>query len=501
VENKILIIGAGISGLAAGCYARMNGYVAEIHEAHNLPGGLCTAWKRGGYTFDGCIHWLVGSAPGTDLHGIWEELGVIRDRPMFDHEIFTSVANKDGKILHFYTDADRLEAHMKELAPRDAAATEKLCGLIRKFGDFSMPVSKPAELMNLFDGLGIMAKLGRFFKDFALIGKLTFAGLGEWFQDPFLRQAVSMALYDETMPAIALVITLAQMNRKISGFPIGGSLAFARAIEKRFLDLGGKIHYKSRVEKVIERNGRAVGVRLADGAEAAADDIICAGDLRTALYSLLDGSRIDRLHQELLATGKIYPPSVLVSFGVNRDFSNDLSCLGTAYELDRPITIAGKSQSYFGIKNYCYDPSLAPAGKSIVGTYIPADWEHWEKLFQDRPAYEAEKEKIRLTCEEQIERRFPGFRSTIEVADVATPVTFQRYTGNWHGAYMTWQLSNEFQRRHPFIPKSVPGLTNFHLASMWTYPPGGIPGAACVGRGIMQIICRRDRKKFRATKA
>ncbi|MBK7711056.1 MAG: NAD(P)/FAD-dependent oxidoreductase [Bacteroidales bacterium] len=62
-DNSIIIIGAGFSGLAAGIYARMNGYDVTIFEMHNLPGGLCTSWERKGYTFDCCIHWLVGSSP------------------------------------------------------------------------------------------------------------------------------------------------------------------------------------------------------------------------------------------------------------------------------------------------------------------------------------------------------------------------------------------------------------------------------------------------------
>ena len=87
------------------------------------------------------------------------------------------------------------------------------------------------------------------------------------------------------------------------------------------------------------------------------------------------------------------------------------------------------------------------------------------------------------------------------MVDVATPLTFQRYTGNWQGTHMTWQPSEEFQRRHPFIPKTVPGLDGFYLASMWTNPPGGLPGAAEVGRGVAQIICARDKKRFVTTPA
>ncbi|NOY37521.1 MAG: NAD(P)/FAD-dependent oxidoreductase, partial [Chlorobi bacterium] len=57
-DNSVIIIGAGFAGLSAGIYARMNGYRTQIFEMHNLPGGLCTAWKHKGYTIDGCIHWL-----------------------------------------------------------------------------------------------------------------------------------------------------------------------------------------------------------------------------------------------------------------------------------------------------------------------------------------------------------------------------------------------------------------------------------------------------------
>ena len=64
MEKSIIIIGAGIAGLSAGCYGQMNGYRTRIFEMHTTPGGLCTTWKRTGYKIDGCIHWLVGSWPG-----------------------------------------------------------------------------------------------------------------------------------------------------------------------------------------------------------------------------------------------------------------------------------------------------------------------------------------------------------------------------------------------------------------------------------------------------
>lgn len=491
-----MIIGAGIAGLSAGCYARMNGYDVEIYEAHNLPGGLCTSWKRGDYVVDGCIHWLTDSRPGAGFYRIWEELGAVQGRQFFDHDVFSSVVGLDGRTLRFYTDADRLEEHLKELSPRDAGAIKDLCGLIRRLASFSYPAGKAPELRGLWDSVRMMARMMPYLKDFMNVVNLTLGALGARFTDPLLRRAIENVLFDETIPAMALVMTLGQMSRRAAGYPLGGSLEFARAIEQRFLNLGGRIVYRSPVEKVLERAGRAVGVRLADGGEVGADYVISASDMRATLFSLLDGGRVDPLHRELLETGRLYPPIVQVIFGVDMDFSDQISCIGTSYELEQPIEIAGRRLDYFLLKNYCYDPSLAPPGKSVVGSWATTDWSYWEPLIGDPATYRAEKEKIAAICQEQIERRYPGFVSKIEMTDVATPHTFQRYTGNWKGTYMTWMLSSDFQRQHPYIPKTVPGLSGFYLASMWTNPPGGIPGAAGAGREVVQLLCHEDRERF-----
>lgn len=45
-EKSIVIVGAGMAGLSAGCYVRMNGYKATILERNSIPGGLSTAWPR-----------------------------------------------------------------------------------------------------------------------------------------------------------------------------------------------------------------------------------------------------------------------------------------------------------------------------------------------------------------------------------------------------------------------------------------------------------------------
>ena len=117
MENSIIIIGGGITGMSAGCYLRMNGYHTTIFEMHDKTGGVCTGWKRKGYTIDGAMHWLVGTKPGTTFYNIWEELGVTQGWTVVDHEQFLRVEGTGGKSLTLYSDINRLEQHMEELAP------------------------------------------------------------------------------------------------------------------------------------------------------------------------------------------------------------------------------------------------------------------------------------------------------------------------------------------------------------------------------------------------
>ncbi len=147
MSESITIIGAGIAGLAAGCYARMNGYKARIYELHSLPGGLCTAWRRHGYLVDGCIHWLCGSGPGMSLYGLWEELGAMEDLTYYNHRAGVHL-ELPGRDFTIYNDADELEANWLALAPEDREWIEEVTGAVRQFalyGDSGKPEAATPE--------------------------------------------------------------------------------------------------------------------------------------------------------------------------------------------------------------------------------------------------------------------------------------------------------------------------------------------------------------------
>jgi phytoene dehydrogenase-like protein len=494
--ESIAIVGAGIAGLAAGCYAQMNGYRSRIFELHTRPGGLCTSWQRGGYTFDGCIHWLVGSGRGSAMNRIWQELGAVQGRTMVDHEEFMRVEGPGGRAWIVYTDLDRLEGHMKELSPADASTIETFCRAARRLGVFGdAMVTGDNPLAALWTGIRLLPALPTFLR----YARMPVSRFAERFRDPFLRQAFVDLFELPDFPVLGILMTLAWMHQRDAGYPLGGSLAFARAIEKRYLDLGGQVHYGARVSRILVEAGRAVGVRLAaplesdDGPDVRADAVISAADGHATLFELLDGQYLTPRLQEAYEHWRIFPPIVQVSLGVDCDLSAEPH--SASFALDEPVVIAGERRIRLAYKHYGYDSTLALPGKSVVATILTSDYDYWQAM--DPARYAGEKETVADAVIAELEKRLPAIAGRIEVVDVATPLTYERYTANWQGSMEGWlPVMGQFGKR---LDHTLPGLENFYMIGQWVEPGGGLPPAATSARAALQAICKRDGKRFVTT--
>ncbi len=495
MTKSIIIIGAGISGLSAGCYGQMNGYDTQIFELHNLAGGLCTAWKRQGYTFDYCIHWLVGSSPKSGFNRIWQELGALQGRQIVNHEEFARIEGPNGKAFIVYTNLDRLEAHMKALAPGDSAVIEEMVAAIRRLSRMGMAPDKPRELYNLGDALKALTMLPQL-GELRKWAAMPVADFAKRFTDPFLREAFALLFGLPDFPMLGMLFTLAGLHIGDSGYPVGGSLPFAQAIERRYLDLGGQVYYRSRVAKILVENDRAVGVQLADGSEHRADLVISAADGHATLFDMLDGKYLTDEIRGYYERLPIFSPLVYVSLGVARDLSAEPHSI--SWPLDEPLMVGNVAHTRMPLKHYGYDPTMAPAGKSALVVMLPTDYDSWKQLGQDRAAYEAQKQRIAQDVIAILDRRFPGLREQVEVVDVATPLTTERYTGNWRGSFEGWLLTTETMQMTfgKGMSKTLPGLSNFYMIGQWVEPGGGLPPAASSGRNAIQLLCHYDKKPF-----
>ncbi len=111
---------------------------------------------------------------------------------------------------------------------------------------------------------------------------------------------------------------LSWLHYRTAGYRLGGFLEYSRAIERRYLDPGGKIHYCAPVTEILVENYRAVGVRLADGATHRGDWVISAADGHTAIFGMLGGEYTDDEIRSCDDDLPVLRPLIHVALGVAR---------------------------------------------------------------------------------------------------------------------------------------------------------------------------------------
>ena len=493
-NKSIIIIGAGLAGLSAGCYARMNGYQTHIFEHHKMPGGLCTAWKRGPYTFDGCIHWLAGCLPDSVLYKVYQEIGAFqKNRVLQKHFYGRFLDEATGRSIDITSDLDRLERDFHAASPGDKKIINEIMKGIRAFMTFDMDMGKPQEIKTFLDSITELWKMRRWIKYFIRYGNITAADFALRIKDPFLRWVITN-FFAPDMPAFIMLMFFGQLAAGQFGVIEGGSQQFSDAICERYTGLGGKITFGATVEEICVENDQAVGVRLADGSVHKADIIVSAADGHSTIFSMLGGKYCNQTLRERYEKWPLFPGLLLITFGVSQLYP-EAPCTSTI-KLQHPVKLGNRESDSFHIRIFNYDPTLAPEGKSVIQVAVKADYQWWTELQKDRPAYEAEKQRIIQLTAQSLEPHFPGISSHLEISDVATPHTFIRYTRNYKASFEGWMMNPETLRTK--FDKTLPGLKNFYMAGQWVEPGGGIPPVIVSGRNVVRIICHRDQKPFKA---
>jgi phytoene dehydrogenase-like protein len=499
-DNSIIIIGAGFAGLAAGIYAQMNGYKTRIFEMHDKPGGLCTSWKRKGYTIDACIHWLVGSSPESSMHDFWDEAGITQGREFINMDEYMHYEGSDGRTLTFYTDVNRLEKHLLEFSPQDSDQIREFINAVRLCMVFDQPSKNVPFIRRLFKRIRLILTFiskGKKLQDWM---KITGKEYAARFKDPVLKQAFDEIWIPE-FSILFMFFTFAYLHKRNAGYPLGGSMPMSKALEERYKALGGTIFYNKRVESILTDADKATGIRLEDGTEHRCRFVISAADGYTTIFNMLDGKYSDEKIRHMYDKWPLFPSLIFIGLGVRRQFDDiPLSVSGFSFPINEPVLIGNKIRDRLSVHLYHHDKSMAPEGCTALTIMFETDYEYWKKLKENKIEYEQKKDEIASTVTALLEQRFPGISSQAEMINVATPMTFERYTGNWKGSFEGWLITPENANvlMKP-MSQTLPGLSNFYMCGQWVEPGGGLPTGIMSGRRLIKAICREDKRKFNTT--
>ncbi len=503
--KKVSIIGAGVSGLSAGCYLQMNGFETEIFEKQSTSGGLCTSWKRNGYTFDGCLHWLLGSDSGSPFFKKWNELIDIKSIPFHNHDVRLHIEllhnkNKYGEnIFHLYTNINRLEKYMIDLAPEDSSTIKRLTGMMREIQKYDIPpMLDDTGVFSMFSNWIAMIKLLPFVYLYLKWKKVTNYIFAEQLTNPFLKEAFQLLFDGEDLNLLIIAMPLAYFDKNSAGYPIGGSYQFARQLEDKYKSIGGKIHFNSDVEKIIIENNIAKGIRLKNKIDIFSDITLSCADWYYTHFKALDEKFVNQTMLDLKDEKKmnVFYSIILISLGINRSFEDfpHLFRFPLQHEISSPD---GTHYSRLEVHVYNYDPTLAPEGKTVVSISLnTTNSNYWIDLRNnDKETYVKTKNLFAEEIITILEEKIGNIKDFIEEKDVATPATYFRYTNNRKGSTQGWFPGKNIGAKSP-VKMKIEGLKNFYYSSHWSTPGGGLPVAIMNARETAKKICKENGKHF-----
>jgi phytoene dehydrogenase-like protein len=314
------------------------------------------------------------------------------------------------------------------------------------------------------------------------MGKISKSACGEYagqFKHPALRKVMNFIMPDYA--ATALLCTLALLASGDGGYPEGGSLAMTERMADTFKKLGGKLALGTKAKKIIVENGGATGVEL-ENKTLSADAVIVTQETIAAADQLFETPPKD---EWIIKLRKDTKSSVCTFVGVG---VRAIIPETPAFDLPEPIVCGGVSYSTLGFFNYSGYKGYAPEACTTLTTAFMDDTYNFWKKAKDEGRYEDEKQILADQLSRAICAKYPQSNGKIEVIDIATPLTYERYTGAYHGSWMSNMLKGDKQARYPGFLDSV---KNVYFAGHRMMTPGGLPVALMSGRQAAQMVCRQ----------
>ena len=466
-QERVIIVGAGIAGLTAGIYARRSGFRTLILEKCATPGGVSTCWKRGGYLFEGGVHWLNGSGKHLELHKVWEETGALgANNPVYFKDPVYVLKN-GGADLAIHRDGERTFRELEAYAPADRRILRRIYRHTRWFRFFQTPVVGESPLWTYI----------RMFPAVVLAPFLWGQSIRHYLsgiRDKDVRTLLE-GVVDPVNNALTFIFTLSAFFHGDSGYPCGGSLRMALNMADTYRRAGGELRFNTEVSQVTPQ-----GV-VVDGQLLEADAVIVAIDARTAIDRLFGEPLQDRWARRMRARLKT-SQTMFIGMGIEADLSHlpkSMVC-----KMDPPFDVAGLQLKLVMVNNYSRD-GYAPEGCTTVTALLPGpSYAFWKAAREDGTYYQQKQEVVDRVLE-LIYRLAPEARGHVAVTDMATPLTMERYCCTFEGSYMSDWPARQFVPNAPNRYRK--GL---YFAGQRTAFSGGLPPAVVSGRLVARMLCK-----------
>jgi phytoene dehydrogenase-like protein len=406
-----IIIGAGMSGLAAGIRLAMFQERVLILERHSAAGGLNSFYRLRGRDYDVGLHAVTNFRPKGSRQGplvrLLRQLRLRWDDLALAPQVGSSIVFP-GARLDFNNDFDLLRSEVRRQFPRETDGLERLVAQLADYGQLGTPATQCSARQ----------VVGRFLDDPLLVEMLFcpllfYGGASEGDMDFGQFSLLFRSIYLEGLAR-----------------PREGIRRILTSLARKFRQLGGELRLRAGVERIVAKDGRAEGVVLDDGCELATRNVLSSAGWRETMR--LCGQR--QLADQRPAGRMSFIESISVLDRQPKELGFDRTtiffCDSERLPYCRP---EGLADTRCGLvcspNNFLYDE---PLGEGIVRIAVPANYDRWAAL--DPEAYRREKRRWYDAMTAAAARFVPGIQGAAIDHDLFTPLTVRRFTGHDAGA-------------------------------------------------------------------
>jgi len=487
--KRIIIIGSGIGGLVAGNLLAKKGHKVTIFESHSSPGGYTAGFYRKGFYFEsGTLAFEASASVFKAMRdiGVLDKIKFTKFKTRWVSEDFDSIPesyNEFKKIFYsaFPSEKNQLNQYFAEVDKMYnamSASGNKPIPLLYSGLPFALALSA-----YLFHGMKYM----KIFKQYADITTAEFAARFFDGQSKPHRLLRYMGYPDMAASFIGGAMTTIFDDYWTV---YDGMQSWANILADNFKKLGGELKLSSYVERILTKNGIAIGVSSED-TNYDADYIIAACDYKKTFLELLDDKslvppqQLEKIKRAAVSEGFF---TVYLGLKLSNDKLKEYMKIPHVtycdYKTDANIYRPDDEGFFEKTSVLLYSPSmmnakLAPEGKSslMIQALCPAGWmQNWGGSSKEK--YKQLKTKVKETLIRKAEAIIPNLRDLIEFEDAATPLTYQRYTHNTDGASSAWSWNpkKKFFENTMSLNIETP-VRNLYIGSCWAMQMGGVPGA------------------------
>lgn len=494
-DNRVVVIGSGLGGLAAAIRLQARGYQVTLVEQRDQAGGRAYVYRDHGFTFDAGP--TVITAPF-----LFEELFALCGERLSDHLEFVPVTPfyrirfHDGRIFDYSGDEEAMREQVRRLSPGDLdgyqrflAESERIFRVgFEQLGD--LPFNHLSDMLKIVPA---MVKLRSHLTVYQLVKKFI--------RHPDLRTVLSfhpLLVGGNPYKTTSIYALILFLERKWGvWFARGGTGAIVRALVALFERHGGVLRLGEKVEQILVAPGspkpRATGVLLQGGVTLPAHLVVSNADVGfTYRYLLPEYARTKYTNHRI--ENLRYSMGLFVAyFGTSRsypDCAHHTILLGPRYkELLDDIFTHKRLASDFSLylhRPTATDPSLAPAGSDAfyvlspvphLGSAQPVDWT------QEGPRY---RDRIYKMLDETM---LPGMLKSLSTTRHITPLEFRDELSSLYGSGFSVEpiLRQSAYLRPHNQSEDVQGL---YFVGGGTHPGAGMPGVLSTAKVVDRLIPR-----------